>query len=89
MDFTKAKETAANAHALETLGEEQFNNPEFETAKQAVTEDFKAGTDWLLEYQLENKTDANFRLVSSFQEYVNENFDITIPDELVESFFNA
>lgn len=82
-------EKAANARALEILGEKQFNSPNHEAAKDGIIEDFTAGVEWLQQCQLESKTDENFKVVSKFQEYINENFDIRIPDELVESFFEA
>lgn len=82
-------EKAAIARALEILGEEQFNNPDHQVAKDGIADDFKAGVEWLQQCQLESRADENFKVVSRFQEYINENFDIRIPDELVESFFEA
>ncbi|PIF44897.1 hypothetical protein CLU96_1893 [Chryseobacterium sp. 52] len=46
---TELIETAANAHAKEVLGEEQFNDPTFETAKDSIIDDFKAGVEWCKE----------------------------------------
>ncbi|MEG0760782.1 hypothetical protein [Chryseobacterium sp.] len=85
MDFTDKLEKAADARALEILGESQYNDENYASAKDGIIEDFKAGVEWHQEIQ----SDKNFSLVSRFQEYVNENFDLTIPDELVESFFDA
>ncbi|PWN62284.1 hypothetical protein [Chryseobacterium oncorhynchi] len=50
MDLTKITE-AAVLHAKETLGSEQFNNIEFESAKNSIIEDFTTGANWVLSEQ--------------------------------------
>lgn len=90
---TEQIETAATAHAKEILGEKQFNDPTFETAKDSIINDFSAGVEWYKEQTADERlaysTDKNMEIVSKFTEHLNQNFAIAIPDEFIESFFNA
>ncbi|HCM34150.1 hypothetical protein [Chryseobacterium sp.] len=88
MDLTKITE-AAVLHAKETLGDEQFNNVESESAKNSIIEDFSTGANWILSEQLEKKTDENMNLVSKFSKHFKDETGLEIPDSIVQSFFNA
>lgn len=41
---------AAEEYAFEILGEEQFNDPEFKTAKEGIMYDFTEGAKWMEKY---------------------------------------
>jgi len=51
----KVIEKAAKQHALEVLGEEQYNDPEMEVPKESIMEDFKAGVEWHIRYLMKQE----------------------------------
>ncbi|KAA0126465.1 hypothetical protein FY557_17600 [Chryseobacterium sp. SN22] len=51
-------ETQAQKHCKEVLGEEQYNDEEFVSAKDAIADDFKAGAMWLFDYLKENSPEV-------------------------------
>lgn len=48
-------EKAAKQHALEVLGEEQYNDREMQVPKEPIMEDFKAGVQWHISNLTNNK----------------------------------
>lgn len=45
-------------HCKEVLGEAQYNDEEFVSAKEAIAEDYKAGAIWLFDYMKENSPEV-------------------------------
>lgn len=46
---------ATEQHALEVLGEEQYNDTEMVSAKESIMEDFKAGVEWHIKYLMKQE----------------------------------
>lgn len=87
--MTTDLEKAANARALEILGEKQFNSPHHEAAKDGIIEDFTAGAEWRENESEEKRTTKNMEIVSSFAEHYKSETGKEIEESAILSFFNA
>lgn len=46
---------ASEQHALEVLGEEQYNDDEMDIVRESIIEDFKAGVEWHIRYLMKQR----------------------------------
>ncbi len=85
MDLTKIA-VAAVLHAKETLGDEQFNNVEFESAKNSIIEDFTTGVNWVLSEQEKQSIKTYQDWQSNFEGNLDKYLGIS-PCEIDEEMF--